>query len=170
MRASTSGFSHRCLLHTLMWIRKSPNCKHGRKCPWLTVGLALPPPLTPGEPDKLWPSLFSAPRDEVLFYVTLALGLSRLLTPKKVTVTELRHLCRKGFMATVHMFGENLLRGLRNCSDWLSCSSHRDQSTEDTRTQKSQLSRRKHETKPGDRQMKWLWPVASWWRAQICGL
>lgn len=125
VRATTSGFIHRCLLHTLMWIRKGPNRKHGRKCPWLTVGLVLPPRLMLSKPYELWPSLFSAPRDEILFYVPLALGLSRLLTHKKVTVTELRHLCREGFRVTVHMFGENLLRGLRNCSDWLSCSFQR---------------------------------------------
>lgn len=67
--AGASPFTHWCLIHTLMWIKKGPNCKHRSKCTWLTVGFALPPPLTLSEPDKLLPSLFSAPRDGCLFCV-----------------------------------------------------------------------------------------------------
>ena len=52
-----------------MWVRKGLRCKPRCKRPWLTAGLALPPPLTLSEPNKHLLRLFSAPRDESLFSV-----------------------------------------------------------------------------------------------------
>lgn len=53
------------------------------------------------------------------------------------------------------MFLENLLGGLRDCSDRLSCSSHREQGVEkDKCTQTSPNSQSKPETKPRDKEMK----------------
>lgn len=68
----------------------------------------------------------SAPGEEFLFCLYIfALGLSRLLTYNKITVAQQRSLCRKGFVALVHVLMENLLHGLKDGSGWLGCSSSR---------------------------------------------
>lgn len=99
----------------------------------------------------------SAPGDEFLFCLYIFdLDLSRFLTYNKITATQQRSLCRKGFVAPVHVFVENLLHRPKDGSGWLGCGSSRNCCVEKDKNKNSPSiqSGCKHKPEVGDREVK----------------